>query len=123
MKVLCVDDEPDILEILDLTLKMAFPEVEVSKAKDGNTALAQFEHESPDLLIVDLGLPGMDGYEVIRRVRLHSDVPIMILSVRDQEKDIVKGQQVGADAYMTKPFGHLELQARIRMLLRKAGTN
>jgi len=122
MKVLCIDDEPDILEVLGLSLKMRWPDVEVLKAEDGPTALALFERESPDLLIVDLGLPGMDGYEVIRRVRLHSDVPIVILSVRDQEQDIVKGLELGADDYVTKPFGHLQLLARIQALIRRASS-
>lgn len=120
MKVLCIDDEPDILEVLGLSLKMRWPDVEVLKAEDGPTALALFERESPDLLVVDLGLPGMDGYEVIRRVRLYSDVPIIILSVRDQEQDIVKGLELGADDYVTKPFGHLQLLARIQALTRRA---
>ena len=120
MKVLCIDDAPDILEVLGLSLRMRWPDVEALKAEDGPTALALFERESPDLLIVDLGLPGMDGYEVIRRVRLYSDVPIIILSVRDEEQDIVKGLELGADDYITKPFGHLQLLARIQAVLRRA---
>ena len=120
MKVLCIDDAPDILDVLSLSLRMRWPDVDVLKAEDGPTALALFERESPDLLIVDLGLPGMDGYEVIRRVRLYSDVPIIILSVRDEEQDIVKGLELGADDYITKPFGHLQLLARIQAVLRRA---
>ena len=122
MKVLCIDDAPDILEVLNLSLKMRWPDVEVFKSEDGPTALALFERENPDLLIVDLGLPGMDGYEVIRRVRLYSDVPIVILSVRDEEQDIVKGLELGADDYITKPFGHLQLLARIQAVLRRASS-
>jgi len=120
MKVLCIEDKPDIPEVLSLFLKMRWSDVEVLKAEDGPTALALFERESPDLLIVDLGLPGMDGYEVIRRVRLYSDVPIVILSVQDQEQDIVKGLELGADDYVIKPFGHLQLLARIQALMRRA---
>lgn len=120
MKVLCIDDEPDILEVLDLSLRMRWPDAEVLKAEDGPTALALFERESPNLLIVDLGLPGMDGYEVIRRIRLFSNVAIMILSVRDQEQDIVKGLELGADDYVIKPFGHLQLLARVQALTRRA---
>jgi DNA-binding response OmpR family regulator len=120
MKIMCIDDAPDILEVLGLSLHMRWPDVEVVKATDGPTALALFEKEAPDLLIVDLGLPGMDGYEVIRRIRSHSDVPIVILSVRDEEQDIVKGLELGADDYMTKPFGHLQLLARIQAVLRRA---
>jgi two-component system KDP operon response regulator KdpE len=120
MKVLCVDDAPDILEVLSLSLRMRWPDVEVLRAGDGPTALALFEREAPDLMIVDLGLPGMDGYEIIRRIRSYSDVPIVILSVRDEEQDIVKGLEMGADDYITKPFGHLQLLARVQAVLRRA---
>jgi two-component system KDP operon response regulator KdpE len=92
----------------------------VLKAEDGPAALSLFDSESPDLLIVDLGLPGMDGYEVIRRIRARSDVPIIVLSVRDQEQDIVKGLELGADDYVIKPFSHLQLLSRIQGLLRRA---
>ncbi|MHA1938930.1 MAG: response regulator transcription factor [Candidatus Thorarchaeota archaeon] len=120
MKVLCIDDEPDILEVLSLSLKMRWPEAEVLKAEDGPAALGLFERENPHLIIADIGLPGMDGYEVIRRVRLHSDVPVIILSVRCEEQDIARGLELGADGYITKPFGHLELLARIQAILRRA---
>lgn len=122
MKVLCVDDAPDILEVLNLSLKMRWSDVEVFKAEDGPTALALFEREDPGLLILDIGLPGMDGYEVIRRIRLYSGVPIVILSVRDEEQDIVKGLELGADEYITKPFSHLQLLARIQAVLRRAAS-
>lgn len=122
MKVLCVDDALDILEVLGLSLKMRWPDAEVLKAEDGPTALTLFERENPDLLIVDLGLPGMDGYEVIRRIRLYSDVPMIILSVRDEEQDIVRGLELGADDYITKPFGHLQLLARVQAVLRRASS-
>ncbi len=120
MKVLCIDDAPDILEVLSLSLKMRWPDVEVLKAEDGPAALGLFERGNPDLLIVDLGLPGMDGYEAIRRIRMYSDVPIVILSVASEEQDIAKGLELGADGYVTKPFGHLELLARIQAIMRRA---
>jgi DNA-binding response OmpR family regulator len=122
MKVLCIDDAPDILEVLSLSLKMRWPDAEILKAEDGPAALEIFERDNPDILIVDLGLPGMDGYEVIRRIRRHSDVPIVILSIRDEEQDIVKGLELGADDYITKPFGHLQLLARIQAVLRRASS-
>ena len=122
MKVLCIDDAPDILEVLSLSLNMRWPDVEVFKAEDGPTALALFEQEDPGLLIVDIGLPGMDGYEVIRRIRLYSGVPIVILSIRDEEQDIAKGLELGADDYITKPFSHLQLLARIQAVLRRAAS-
>lgn len=119
MRILCIDDSVDILEVLGLSLRMRWPEAEVLKAEDGPTALTMVERETPDLVIVDLGLPGMDGYEIIRRIRLFSTVPIIVLSVRDEEQDIVKALEMGADDYITKPFGHLQLLARIQAIIRR----
>jgi DNA-binding response OmpR family regulator len=120
VKILCIDDAPDILEVLELSFKLKWPDVKVIKAGDGPAGLAAFKKEIPDLLVVDLGMPGMDGYEVIRQIRLTSKVPIIILSVRDEEKDIAKGLQMGADDYIVKPFGHLQLFARVDSVLRRA---
>ena len=122
MKILCIDDAPDILEVQSLSLKMRWPDIEVLKAQDGPTGLTLFEREKPSLVIVDLGLPDMDGYEVIRRIRLDSDVPVIIVSIRDEEQDIVRGLDLGADDYITKPFGHLEFLARIQAVLRRASS-
>ena len=120
MKILCIDDSPDILEIQGLSLKIRWPDAEVLKAKDGRMGLALLDSDDPDLIILDLGLPDMDGYEVIRRIRLCSEIPIVIVSVRDGEHDIVKGLDLGADDFITKPFGHLEFLARIQAVLRRA---
>jgi DNA-binding response OmpR family regulator len=120
VKILCVDDAPDVLDVLSISLQMRWPDADVLRAEDGPTALALFRNESPDLLIVDLRLPGMDGYEVIRHTRARSDVPIIILSVCNQEQDILKGLELGADSYITKPFSHLELLARVQAVLRRA---
>jgi DNA-binding response OmpR family regulator len=114
-----IDDAPDVLEVVDLCLKMRWPDIQVLRAADGPTGLTIFEQENPDLVVVDLGLPGMDGYEVIQRIRFYSDVPIIILSVRDEEQHIAKGLELGADDYITKPFGHLQLLARIQAVMRR----
>ena len=119
MKVLVIDDAPDVLEVVDLCLRMRWPDIEVIRASDGPSGLEAFEQHNPDLVIVDLGLPGMDGYEIIQRIRLFSDVPIIILSVRDEEQHIAKGLELGADDYVTKPFGHLQLLARIQAVMRR----
>jgi DNA-binding response OmpR family regulator len=120
MKVLCIDDALDILGVLSLSLKLGWPDAKVLTAGDGNSGLDLFKSEGPDLVMVDLGMPGMDGYEVIRQIRLCSDVPIVILTVRDEDHDIAKGLEVGADDYITKSFSHVELVSRLQAALRRA---
>lgn len=120
MKILCIDDAPDILGVLGLSLKLKWPDAEVFTAGDGRSGMDVFKEKSPDLVIVDLGMPGMDGYEVIRQIRLISDVPIVILTVRDEDRDIAKGLEAGADDYITKPFSHTALVARLQAALRRA---
>jgi two-component system KDP operon response regulator KdpE len=120
MKVLCIDNAPDTVEALDFSLKMKWPDVEVLRAEDGLAGLQLFERENPDLLILDIWLPGMNGYEVIRRIRMSSDVPIIILSVHSKEQDIANGLEVGADDYVTKPFGCAEFLARIQAIMRRS---
>jgi DNA-binding response OmpR family regulator len=119
MKILCIDDAPDILEVLDLTIKIKWPDWQVLTAENGPAGLALFDEENPDLVIVDLGMPEMDGYEVIRRLRRRSGVPIIILTVRDDEESMAQGFDVGADDYMVKPFGQMELTGRIQAVLRR----
>lgn len=120
MKILIVDDEPDVVEVITVALTLQWADCQVLTAGDGETALERVEQESPGLVLLDIGLPGMDGFEVCRRLREFSDVPVIMLTVRDREADKVKGLELGADDYITKPFGHLELLARIRAVLRRA---
>jgi len=116
-KVLVVDDEPRISRLVrDYLDQAGFRAIE---AHDGVGAIEAFRNHRPDLLIVDLGLPGMDGLDVIRQVRLSSDVPIIILSARSDETDRVVGLELGADDYVVKPFGPKELVARVRAVLRR----
>jgi DNA-binding response OmpR family regulator len=115
--VLVVDDEPRISRLVrDYLDQAGFRAIE---AHDGAAAIDAFRNHRPDLLIVDLGLPGMDGLDVIRQVRLSSAVPIIILSARSDETDRVVGLELGADDYVVKPFGPKELVARVRALLRR----
>jgi two-component system KDP operon response regulator KdpE len=93
--------------------------VEVLGAAEGETALDLVEHESPDLVLLDIGLPGRDGFDVLRELRTFSDVPVVMLTARDDAMDKVKGLELGADDYVTKPFNHLELMARVRAVLRR----
>ena len=115
--VLVVDDEPRIARLVADYLQQAG--FRVVEAGDGNKALEEFRQRQPDLIVLDLGLPGLDGLDVIRRIRMSSDVPIIILSARADETDRVVGLELGADDYVVKPFGGRELVARVRALLRR----
>ena len=117
-KILVVDDERPISDIIKFNLtKEGY---EVVTAFDGREALEQFEVENPDLVILDLMLPELDGLEVAKEIRKTSHTPIIMLSAKDSEFDKVIGLEIGADDYVTKPFNILELKARIRALLRRS---
>ncbi|WP_049533029.1 response regulator YycF [Streptococcus anginosus] len=116
-KILVVDDEKPISDIIKFN--MVKEGYEVVTAFDGREALEMFEAERPDILILDLMLPEMDGLEVARTIRKTSNVPIIVLSAKDSEFDKVIGLEIGADDYMTKPFSNRELQARVKAILRR----
>jgi DNA-binding response OmpR family regulator len=115
--VLVVDDEPRIADLVRDYLDRAGFSVIV--AGDGPSALESFDRHRPDAVILDLGLPGMDGLDVVRRLRARSAVPIVILTARSDETDRVVGLELGADDYVIKPFGPKELVARVRAVLRR----
>jgi two-component system response regulator RegX3 len=117
-RILVVDDEPSITEFVSYNLKKDGYEVAV--APDGDTALALAAVNVYDLIVLDVMLPGMDGYEVCRRLRATSKVPVLFLSARDTELDKVVGLEIGGDDYLAKPFGVRELSARVKALLRRA---
>jgi two-component system, OmpR family, KDP operon response regulator KdpE len=117
-RILVIDDEPQILRALAVNLRARGYEVDL--AATGEEGLALAATNSPDLVLVDLGLPGIDGIEVIRGLRGWTNAPIITLSVRDAERDKVAALDAGADDYVTKPFGMDELLARLRASLRRA---
>jgi two-component system KDP operon response regulator KdpE len=117
-RVLIVDDEPQILRALRTNLRARNYEVDV--AHSGEDGLELAARHRPDLVILDLGLPGIDGVEVIRGLRDWTDIPILVLTVREREHDKVAALDAGADDYVTKPFGMDELLARMRAALRRA---
>ncbi|MBM3946064.1 MAG: response regulator transcription factor [SAR202 cluster bacterium] len=119
MKALIVDDDPDIREVVSLCFEVRWPGMTVLTAQDGSTGLKSFEREGADLVILDLGLPDMDGLDVCRKLREKSNVFIIMLTVRDQTGDIVRGLEAGADDYITKPFDQMELLARTNAVLRR----
>jgi two-component system, OmpR family, KDP operon response regulator KdpE len=116
-RVLVVDDEPQIRRALSINLRARGYDVEV--AEDGERALEVAARKHPDVVVLDLGLPGIDGVEVIRGLRGWTQVPIVVLSVRDAEGDKVAALDAGADDYVTKPFGMDELLARLRAAVRR----
>jgi two-component system, OmpR family, KDP operon response regulator KdpE len=118
-KVLVVDDEPEIRRFLRASLKTH--RHEVVEADTGAKAVSTVREENPDLIILDLGLPDLDGVEVTKRIRSFSKIPIIILSVRSQEAEKIEALNAGADDYLTKPFGVGELLARIRVVMRRVG--
>jgi len=116
-RILVVDDEPKIVQLVrDYLERAGFA---VSTARDGNEALMRAHQERPDLIVLDLGLPQLDGLEVTRRLRRDSGVPIIMLTARYEETDKVVGLELGADDYVTKPFSPRELEARVRAVLRR----
>jgi two-component system alkaline phosphatase synthesis response regulator PhoP len=117
--ILVVDDEPKIARLLrDYLERAGFG---VSIAHDGREALMRARTERPDLVILDLGLPALDGLDVTRQLRRDGDLPILMLTARDDETDRVAGLELGADDYVTKPFSPREVVARVRAILRRRG--
>ncbi|WP_434969054.1 response regulator [Microbacterium sp. bgisy207] len=119
-RVLLVEDEPDLADPLAYLLRREGYEVEI--AEDGPTALASFRELGADIVLLDLMLPGMPGTEVCRQLRASSPVPIIMLTAKDSEVDIVVGLELGADDYVTKPYSARELLARMRAVLRRLST-
>jgi two-component system KDP operon response regulator KdpE len=120
-KILIVDDEPEIRRFLKASLKLYYHEI--LEADSGMAALEISEEAKPDLVILDLGLPDLDGVDVASQMRMVTDVPIIILSVRNNDKDKIEALDAGADDYLTKPFSMGELLARVRVVLRRLEPN
>jgi DNA-binding response OmpR family regulator len=119
VKVLVADDDRDLLELIGFALGQSG--YMVLKAHNGTSALALFEAEEPDLVVLDINMPGASGFQVCEAIRARSSVPIMMLTVRSEEEDLVRALELGADDYLTKPFSPRTLLARIKALLRRAG--
>jgi len=119
VNLLIIEDVPAIVEAISLVLEQRWPDINVISTALGEQGVKMAESESPDVIILDLGLPDISGFDVLKSIRTFSDVPILILTVRSAEYDIVKGLEWGADDYMVKPFRNLELLARINGIIRK----
>jgi DNA-binding response OmpR family regulator len=119
MKILIADDDHELLALIGFTLSQSG--FAVVKAGDGVNALRVFTAEAPDLVLLDINMPGANGFEVCARIREQSSVPVMMLTVRGEEEDLVKALELGADDYLNKPFSPRTLIARVKALLRRAG--
>jgi DNA-binding response OmpR family regulator len=119
MKVLIADDDRDLLSLIAFTLTQAG--YLIVKAGDGPAAIRAFDEESPDLAVLDINMPGASGFQVCEAIRAKSRIPIMMLTVRGEEEDLIRALDLGADDYLTKPFSPRTLLARIKALLRRAG--
>lgn len=119
MKILIADDDRDLLALIAFTLTQAG--YLVVRAADGETALRAFDAAAPDFVVLDINMPGASGFQVCEAIRTKSRVPIMMLTVRGEEEDLVRALELGADDYLTKPFSPRTLLARIKALLRRAG--
>ncbi len=113
-QILIVEDDQGIVEAVHLALQTYCPEVELISCGDGKGGIELVESRAPDVVILDLGLPDIEGFEVLEQIRLFSAVPVLILSVRDEEKDIAKAKQLGANEYVVKPFKHSTLLPQLR---------
>ncbi len=121
MKALIIEDDHEIIEAISLAFQIRWPEAKLVSTHLGERGVELVESENPDLVILDLGLADISGFEVLKQIRLFSAIPILILTVRADEADIVKGLEWGADDYVIKPFRQLELLSRIRALTRRLG--
>jgi len=119
VKILVVDDDLDLLKVIAFALRQAG--YLVVEAQDGASGTAAFERERPDLVVLDVNLPRLNGFEVLKRIRAAASTPVMMLTVRSGEEDQVQGLDLGADDYLAKPFSPRTLLARVRALLRRAG--
>jgi DNA-binding response OmpR family regulator len=120
MKVLVIDDDQRIRDALEIGLQLQWQDAKVLTAADGETGLDMFFNEEPDIVLLDVTMPRMNGFDVLKAIRQVSDVPVLMLTARDEDVDEVRGLELGADDYIGKPFSHLALMARIKAALRRA---
>ena len=120
MRILVVDDDPQILDAVTVGLQLQWQDAEVLAATDGEQGLKVFYEQNPDVVVLDVTMPRKNGFEVLQDIRRVSDVPVIMLTARGDDTDQVRGLELGADDYVTKPFSHLALLARIKAVLRRA---
>jgi len=119
MKAVVIDDSPEIIEVVSLCFQLHWHDATIVSASEGTSGLELIEAENPDVVILDIGLPDIDGFQVLREIRRFSQVPVIMLTVKGEDTDVARGLELGADDYITKPFSHIELIARVRAVLRR----
>lgn len=117
IRILFIEDNADIQEATCFIFELHWPEAKIIQALDGAEGLELLKTESPDMVILDLGLPDMDGMKVLREIRSFSNLPVIILTVRGEETDKIRGLELGADDYIVKPFSHKEILARVKRVM------
>ena len=120
MKALIIDKSEDTIELVSLCFKLRWPNADIITSSSGERGVELVESERPDIVILDIDLPDIDGFEVMRRIRLFSEVAAIILTERSKELDVLKGFELGADDYITKPFSQVGLLARVKAVLRRS---
>lgn len=121
MKIVIIEDDEGIIELVKMAFEIAWPEAELISVMSGKKGVNLVEEEVPDLVVLDLGLPDISGFTVLKRIRSFSSVPVIILTVTNEENSIITAFGAGADDYITKPFSSLEFIARIKSILKRAG--
>jgi DNA-binding response OmpR family regulator len=119
MKVLVIEDEKSIIDAISVAFEFRWPEAEVISSITGKKGINLAGKESPDIVILDLNLPDISGFEVLKEIRSFSTLPVIILTVRSDDKDMLRGLETGADDYIIKPFNYMTLLARVRAVLRR----
>jgi len=120
LRALIIEDNAEVVEAVSLCLEIRWPEVAISIAAEGARGIEILQSDSFDIIILDINLPDINGFEVLKQIRSFSNVPIIILTVREKEEDQVRGLEIGADDYIVKPFSSRDLVARVNTVLRRA---
>ena len=121
MKIMLIEDSPEIVNTVSLTFKLSWSDAVLVSTDNGAKGIKMTETESPDIIILDINLPDIEGFQVLKEIRLFSNVPVIILTIREAEVDKIRGLETGADDYITKPFSPLDLLARVKAVLRRTG--
>lgn len=119
MKVLVIEDDQDIINAVSMAFEFRWPDVSVASATLGKEGVNLVKRESPDVVILDINLPDMSGFDVLKQIREFSFVPVIILTVRSEDEDVLRGLETGADDYIVKPFNYLTLLSRVKAVLRR----
>lgn len=123
MKVLIIEDNAEVVEAVSLCLQLRWPEADILIAAEGYKGIEMLESESVEIVILDINLPDIDGFQVLERIRAFSNVPVIMLTVRGREEDQTRGLEMGADDYIVKPFRPRDLVARVNAVLRRSNTH